>query len=97
GVKRLNGFGGGSALSFVENAGYLRFREIGLYYTFTVPTGKVIRGLRAGVSLNNYITISKYSGYDPEVSNFGTGFSTGVDVDPFPASKRAMFSVTVDF
>ena len=97
GIKRLNGFGGGSALGFVENAGYLRFREIGLYYTFTVPTGKVIRGLRAGVSLNNYITISKYSGYDPEVSNFGTGFSTGVDVDPFPASKRAMFSVTVDF
>ena len=97
GLKRLNSFGAGSAQSFVENAGYLRFREIGLYYTFAVTPGKVIRGLRAGVSLNNYITISKYSGYDPEVSNFGSGFSTGVDVDPFPASKRAMFSVTVDF
>lgn len=97
GLKRLNGFSGGSAQSFVENAGYLKFREIGLYYTFTIPAGKVIRGLRAGVSLNNYITISKYSGYDPEVSNFGTGFSTGVDVDPFPASKRAMFSISVDF
>ena len=97
GNKRIGSFLGGSARSFVENAGYLRFREIGLYYTFTVPAGKVIHGLRAGVSLNNYITISKYSGYDPEVSNFGTGFSTGVDVDPFPASKRAMFSVTLDF
>ncbi len=97
GLKRLNGFSGGSAQSFVENAGYLKFREIGLYYTFTIPAGKVIHGLRAGVSLNNYITISKYSGYDPEVSNFGTGFSTGVDVDPFPASKRAMFSISVDF
>jgi hypothetical protein len=57
----------------------------------------VIQGLRVGVSLNNYITFTKYSGYDPEVSNFGTGFSTGVDVDPFPASKRAMFNVTINF
>ncbi|WP_225975374.1 hypothetical protein [Panacibacter ginsenosidivorans] len=68
-----------------------------MYYTFNKIPGKIIHGLRAGVSLNNYITITKYSGYDPEVSNFGTGFSTGVDVDPFPASKRASLNVTIDF
>ena len=55
-----------------------------------------IRGIRAGISLNNFFTVTKYKGYDPEVSNFGTGFSTGVDVDPFPASKRAMFSIAID-
>ena len=97
GPKRIGSFLGGSARGFVQNAGYLRFREIGLYYTFNKIPGHVIRGLRAGVSLNNYITITKYEGYDPEVSNFGTGFSTGIDVDPFPASKRAMFSITIDF
>ena len=97
GPERIGQFLGGSARGFVQNAGYLRFREIGLYYTFGKVPGNVIRGLRAGVSLNNYITITKYDGYDPEVSNFGTGFSTGIDVDPFPASKRAMFSVTIDF
>ena len=97
GPERIGQFLGGSARGFVQNAGYLRFREIGLYYTFNKIPGNVIRGLRAGVSFNNYITITKYDGYDPEVSNFGTGFSTGIDVDPFPASKRAMFSVTIDF
>jgi TonB-linked SusC/RagA family outer membrane protein len=97
GVDRIMSFLGGSARGFVENSGYLRFREIGLYYTFIKVPGKIIHGLRAGVSLNNYITITKYSGYDPEVSNFGTGFSTGVDVDPFPASKHASFNVTIDF
>ena len=97
GVKRIGSFLGGSARGFVENSGYLRFREIGLYYTFNKIPGHIIHDVRAGVSFNNYITITKYSGYDPEVSNFGTGFSTGVDVDPFPASKRAMFSVTVNF
>ena len=97
GVDRINNFLNGSARGFVENSGYLRFREIGLYYTFSKIPGNIIHGLRAGVSLNNYITITKYSGYDPEVSNFGTGFSTGVDVDPFPASKRASLNVTIDF
>lgn len=97
GPQRIGQFLGGSARGFVQNAGYLRFREIGLYYTFSNVPVRFIRGIRAGVSLNNYITITNYSGYDPEVSNFGTGFSTGIDVDPFPASKRAMFNLTIDF
>ncbi|CAN5238851.1 SusC/RagA family TonB-linked outer membrane protein [soil metagenome] len=97
GVDRILAFSGGSAKGFVQNAGYLRFREIGLYYTFSKIPGNIIHGLRVGASLNNYITITKYAGYDPEVSNFGTGFSTGVDVDPYPASKRAMLNVTIDF
>jgi hypothetical protein len=97
GPQRIGQFIGGSARGFVQDAGYLRFREIGLYYTFNKIPGSVIRDIRVGVALNNYITITNYAGYDPEVSNFGTGFSTGVDVDPFPASKRASFNVTIDF
>jgi hypothetical protein len=97
GPQRIGQFLGGSARGFVQNSGYLRFREIGVYYTFNKVPGNFIRDIRTGVSFNNYITITKYKGYDPEVSNFGTGFSTGIDVDPFPASKRAMFTVTVDF
>lgn len=97
GPQRIGAFLGGSARGFVQNAGYFRFREIGLYYSFgKVLPGNVVKGLRAGVSFNNYITITKYEGYDPEVSNFGTGFSTGIDVDPFPASKRVLFNITVD-
>ncbi len=97
GPQRIGQFLGGSAREFVQNAGYLRFREIGLYYTFDKIPGNVIKSLHVGASLNNFFIITKYAGYDPEVSNFGTGFSTGVDVDPFPASKRASLNVTVDF
>jgi TonB-dependent starch-binding outer membrane protein SusC len=88
---------GVTATQFVEGSGYLRLREIGLYYTAVRVPVKFISGLRLGVSLNNFLTITKYSGYDPEVSNFGTGFSTGVDVDPFPASKRATFHISIEF
>jgi outer membrane receptor protein involved in Fe transport len=82
---------------FSQDASYFRVREIGLYYTFDAANWKFVKGLRLGVSANNWFTVSKYKSYDPEVSNFGTGFSTGVEVTPFPSSRRAMFSVSVDF
>lgn len=88
---------GTDAHEFVQTASYLRLREIGLYYSVPHLPARYIRGLRVGVSLNNYLTITKYKSYDPEVSNFGTGFSSGIDVDPYPASKRADFHLALDF
>jgi len=88
---------GVDAHEFVQNSSYLRLREIGLYYSFSHPPVAAVKGLRVGVSLNNFLTVTKYASYDPEVSNFGTGFSTGIDVDPYPSSKRAAFHLSVDF
>lgn len=88
---------GASAVNSVRSSTYLRFREIGLYYNFNKLPVNFITGIQVGVSLNNYITITKYPSYDPEVSNFGAGFSSGLDVLPYPASKRAAFHLTVNF
>jgi TonB-linked SusC/RagA family outer membrane protein len=88
---------GTTAEPFVQNSGFFKIREIGLYYSFDKLPVKFIKGIRVGASLNNFITFTKYKSYDPEVSNFGTGFSTGVDVLPYPASKRADFHVSLDF
>lgn len=86
---------GTTAEEFVANSGYFKIREIGVYYSFQQPV-KFVKTVRLGISLNNYITITKYKSYDPEVSNFGTGFSTGVDVLPYPAVKRATFHINID-
>ncbi len=96
GIYRISQIGT-NAQMFVQDASYLRLREVGLYYTFNKIPVKFIKDVRVGVSLNNFVTITKYKGYDPEVSNFGTGFSTGVDVDPYPATKRGDFHISVDF
>ncbi|MEP0266166.1 SusC/RagA family TonB-linked outer membrane protein [Dokdonia sp.] len=94
---------GSSAEVFVEDASYLRLREVGLYYNFT-PTllkgilGGRIDGLRLGFSGTNLINIFDYNSYDPEVSNFGgNSIFTGVEVTPFPSSKRFLFHLAVDF
>ena len=88
---------GSDAHQTVETSTYLRLREIGLYYTFNKIPVSFIKSVNVGASLNNYLTITKYKGYDPEVSNFGTGFSSGVDVDPYPSSKQAAFHVSISF
>jgi outer membrane receptor protein involved in Fe transport len=88
---------GATSVNSVKTSSYLRFREIGLYYNFNKLPVKFITGVQVGVSLNNYFTITKYPSYDPEVSNFGAGFSSGLDVLPYPASKRAAFHLTINF
>jgi TonB-linked SusC/RagA family outer membrane protein len=88
---------GTDAQQTVENSSYLRFGEIGLYYLFNKLPASFIKTISVGASLNNYFTITKYKGYDPEVSNFGTGFSQGVDIDPYPSSKQAALHVSFNF
>ncbi len=88
---------GTTAADVVQTSSYLKLREIGLYYTFTTKPQSAIKGIRVGASLYNYLTITKYKSYDPEVSNFGAGFSQGVDVDLYPPSKTASLHLSLDF
>ncbi len=92
-----------NARPFVEDASYLRLREVGLYYT--IPSSvlsrtfnDVVSNVKIGFSGHNLINIFDYNSYDPEVSNFGgNGLSTGVEVTPFPSSKRFMFHLSAQF
>jgi outer membrane receptor protein involved in Fe transport len=94
---------GVSATPFVQNANYLRLRDVGLYYSFPANLIKnafnsVVSNVRIGVSATNLFTITPYKSYDPEVSNFGaSGFSTAVDVTPYPSARRMFFHLSVDF
>ncbi|MFV8225576.1 SusC/RagA family TonB-linked outer membrane protein [Christiangramia aquimixticola] len=94
---------GSSAEVFVEDASYVRLRELGLYYN--VPDtfyeswfGGSLDNIKLGFSGTNLINIFDYNSYDPEVSNFGAnGIFTGVEVTPFPSSKRYLFHLAVNF
>ncbi|QLE00611.1 SusC/RagA family TonB-linked outer membrane protein [Galbibacter sp. BG1] len=94
---------GTSAAVFVEDASYLRLRELGLYYN--LPKSRLdqwfnnaISSIRVGITGTNLLNFFDYNSYDPEVSNFGSnGISTGVEVTPFPSSKRFMFNFSVNF
>lgn len=83
---------------YVEDGWYLRLREVGLYYHLPQKLIKGIEDITIGFSGNNLINLFDYNSYDPEVSNFGSGgLSTGVEVTPFPSSKRFDFHIRVGF
>ena len=101
GDYRIGAFLGGFADPFVEDASYLKLREIGLYYN--LPSGTLERlfngnvsTVKVGFSGHNIISIFDYNSYDPEVSNFGSAAAgIGIEVAPFPSSKRFMFHLSV--
>ncbi|RBL94150.1 SusC/RagA family TonB-linked outer membrane protein [Chitinophaga flava] len=88
---------------YVQDAGYLRIREVSLSYTFPKPLisrafRNVVDQVRIGVSATNLFTVTSYPGYDPEASNFGTqAINAGTDLFQYPSSKRILFNVKVDF
>lgn len=94
---------GVSAAPFVEDASYLRLRELGFYYNIREESlqnffGGFIKGIKVGFSGFNLVNIFDYNSYDPEVSNFGSdGLSTGIEVTPFPSSKRYYFHLNFTF
>jgi TonB-linked SusC/RagA family outer membrane protein len=90
------------ATRFIEPAGYLRLREVALYYRFTQNAlrglGGIVSNVKLGVSARNLFTITDYTGYDPEVSTNGSaGLSSGIDVTPFPAARQFYFHLNVNF
>lgn len=99
---RLNA-GGVSARQYVQDSNYLRLREVGLFYNLPGSLikrsfGEVVEGVKIGASATNVFVITPYKSYDPEVSNFGAaGFSTAIEVTPYPAARRLFFHLSVNF
>ncbi|MDR3366974.1 MAG: SusC/RagA family TonB-linked outer membrane protein, partial [Prevotellaceae bacterium] len=87
---------------YIQDASYIRLREISLYYSvpksFLSSTLSAISGVKVGVSASNLFTITGYEGYDPEVSNFGNA-SIGGDIDnsPYPNSRKIFFHLNLNF
>jgi len=85
---------------FVENASYLRLKNVNLSYT--LPNSLIsrigLKNLMVYASATNLLTITNYSGYDPEGNAYG--FSTnivGVDNGNYPQTKTYTFGIQVGF
>ena len=86
---------------FVEDASYLKFRNIQLGYTF--PLKQITRDakVRLYVALQNFFTITSYSGYDPEANRNGidetSALYQGVVYGAYPTAKTVLvgFNVTL--
>jgi len=85
---------------YIENGSYLKLKNASLGYNFTNSIASKIgaKQLRVYVSGQNLLTITKYSGLDPEV-NFYDNDNTkqGIDYGTYPAVRTFLAGLNVTF
>jgi hypothetical protein len=88
---------------YVEHASFAKLRELTLSYDLPAAIfGSLFGGkassARLELSGHNLKTWTPYSGYDPEVSNFGNAVTGRIqDVTPYPPSRQYYLSVVATF
>ncbi len=77
---------------FIEDGKYLRLKN--LTFGYTLPASLIkkayISNLRVYMSAQNLLTLTKYSGFDPEVQG-------GVDNSNYPLTRTISFGVDIKF
>lgn len=86
---------------YLEKGDFLRLGDIGFGYNFDTEKMKYINGLRIFFNGTNLLTITDYSGFDPDVSvpksNSNGVPSAGIDYLGYPNSKSFTFGLNVKF
>lgn len=79
---------------FVEDASYVRIKNVTIGYTFPTSTLErlAVKQLRLYVSAQNLYTFTKYSGNDPELGN-----PTGIDLSAYPQARTLSVGANVTF
>jgi len=89
---------------FLEDGSYLRLSNVQLTYSIPDNIMKKIglTGAQLYVQGQNILTVTKYSGYDPDINirtsqNDNQDFHLGIDEGAYPAAKQYLFGVRVKF
>jgi len=84
---------------WVENGGYLSLKSVSLGYTFTRKhiSTYALPDIRLYVSSYNVFTITKYTGYTPELGYTNGNLQRGVDVAQYPQARNITVGATVNF
>jgi len=97
-TEYASGFQGGRlpiSDRYVEDASFVRLKNISLGYT--LPRIKGISQIRLYVSANNVFTLTSYTGFDPEVNNFGNATTQFIDNGTYPIARSYLGGLQVTF
>jgi TonB-dependent starch-binding outer membrane protein SusC len=101
-VERRRGFDTGVMSPYIEDATFLKLREVSVGYTvpqrLTSSLNWGVESLRISVAGRNLHSWQKYSGLDPEVANLGSAaVRNNLDVAAYPPSRSFFFNIAVGF
>lgn len=83
----------------VFNGSYFKFKQIQLGYTLPSKLTKkaLISNARAFVSLDDFFTITKYPGFDPETATTSNAEQLGIDLGTYPTAKKLVMGINITF
>jgi len=83
---------------YIEDGSYIRIKNIQLGYTFPESFTNQIGfdEIRAYTQVKNLLTLTEYSGYDPEISNGGV-LNTGIDIGTYPQPRIWSMGLNIKF
>jgi hypothetical protein len=83
---------------FVEDASFIKLKTLSFIYT---PQKKIIDrvGMEFKLSFENLITLTRYTGYDPEATTHTNNNYTdnAIDRGSYPNPKGVFFSINLNF
>jgi TonB-linked SusC/RagA family outer membrane protein len=83
---------------YVEDGSYLRLNNVTLGYDLPIKENNTIKGANIYVTGQNLLTLTNYSGYDPEITSFmWTGLISGVDWNGPPNSRNILIGLNLNF
>jgi TonB-linked SusC/RagA family outer membrane protein len=87
---------------YIEDASYVRLKNITLGYTFSKKQLRPLHleSLRLYANIQNLLTITGYSGYDPEVgasTQDSSGLVYGLDYGRYPSPTVYSFGLNISF
>jgi len=88
---------------YIKDGTFGRLKNLTIGYTINSPAvNKAVHNLRIYVSIENLLTLTKYTGFDPEVgvTSNGTNNGTtgrGVDFSGIPLPKNYLFGAQLSF
>lgn len=83
----------------IFSGAYFKFKQIQLGYTLpkNITKKAFINNCRLYVSLDDFFTITKYPGCDPETATTSNQKDMGYDAGSYPTTKKVVFGVSVTF
>lgn len=82
---------------YIERADWLRLSQVGLRYDVPLKS-KVIKGLSVRLSGHNLLTLTPYSGWNPDVNCFGVSALTGgIDYGSYPLMRMYILGFNIKF
>jgi TonB-dependent starch-binding outer membrane protein SusC len=84
---------------YVEDGSYLRLKNIQIGYTLPTAIARkaMLQTLRVYTSFDNLITLTGYSGFDPEIGVGGSILDTAIDKGFYPQLKTVGFGLSATF